>query len=87
MQHLLTELLWNNPEISANAIHIRRNMPGFTAAKRSYDEACNKLRTAVGYDLYDQFMCQLGRYLEYEDLSYYALGLGLREAFIRELGV
>ena len=85
MKDLLAELFWNNPELSARSINIRRNMPGFTAAKRSYDEARSKLRAVVGYELYDQFMCQLGRYLEYEDLSYYALGLGLREAFIREL--
>ena len=87
MDDLLAELLWNNCEISHRAVMIRRSLPGFADAKRGYDAASARLRAAAGYELFDQFVCQLGRYMEYETLSYYALGLGLREAFVRELCV
>ena len=85
MQDLLSKLLWYNSEISAQAVQLRRSLPGYDAAKRSYDEASEQLRAVVGYKLYDQYITRLGALLEYENLSYYALGLGLREAFVREL--
>lgn len=85
MQDLLSELLWHNSSISSQAVRLRRSLPGYEAAKRSYDEASEQLRAVVGYELYDQYTTRLGALLEYEYLSYYALGLGLREAFVREL--
>ena len=85
MQDLLSELLWHNSEISSQAVRLRRSLPGYDAARHSYNEASEKLRAVVRYELYDQYTTRLGALLEYENLSYYALGLGLQEAFVREL--
>lgn len=80
-----SELLWHNSEVSSQAVQLCRSLPGYDAAKRNCHAASEQLRAVAGYELYDQYITQLGALLEYENLSYYALGLGLREAFVREL--
>ena len=44
-------------------------------------------KAAADFDLYDRYFSQLIRYTGYEVQAYYALGLGLRGALARELGL
>lgn len=87
MQDMLTEMLWTNTEIPDQAARLCETLPGFGAAQQEYDEALQKIQDLVGYQLCDQFCQRLFRYTSYEVRAYYALGLGLREALLRELGM
>lgn len=85
MQDLLTKILWPSEEIHQAADQLRKAMPGFQEAKRTYDELAQQNCTAAGYDLYDRYFTQLMRYSSYEICAYYSLGLGLRGELFRSL--
>lgn len=87
MQELFAQLLWENEEIPEKAAQLCERLPGFDAAQQEYDEALQKIQDLVGYQLCDQFCQRLYRYTSYEVRAYYALGLGLQEALLRELGM
>ena len=87
MQDLFAELMWHNTEVDEAADRLRRTLPGFEEVQRDYDALAEQVRSAVGFELYDRYFTQLSRYTSYEALSYYSLGLGLREEMVRAMGL
>ncbi|MCI9557174.1 MAG: hypothetical protein HFF53_09590 [Lawsonibacter sp.] len=87
MQDLFAELMWRNTEVDEAADRLRRTLPGFEDARRDYNTLAEQIRSAVGYELYERFSAQLSRYTSYDALSYYSLGLGLREEVVRAMGL
>ncbi len=83
MQELFSKLLWDNPDLCQTAERLRETLPGFQEAQREYEQ----VQAAADYDLYDRYFTQLMRYSDFEVRAYYALGLGLRGALARELGL
>lgn len=86
MQDLLAHLLWANEEIPEAADRLCRTLPGFQAAWREYQRTAQQIENLVGFSLFDRLQQQFIRCTDYEVRAYYALGLGLREALLRELG-
>ena len=86
MQDLLAELLWDNEEIHHAATELCCSFPGYLEAKREYDEAAKKIRSLVGFELYDLFLTRLNNCNSYEVRAYYSLGLGLRGEILQALG-
>ena len=89
MQDLFAELMWRNTEVDEAADRLRRTLPGFEDAREYvlYNTLAEQIRSAVGYELYERFSAQLSRYTSYDALSYYSLGLGLREEVVRAMGL
>ena len=87
MQELFSKLLWDNPDLCQKAERLRETLPGFQEAQREYNALAEQVQAAAGYDLYDRYFTQLMRYSDFEVRAYYALGLGLRGALARELGL
>ena len=87
MQELLAELLWRNFEVDKAADRLRKTLPGFPEAQQDYEDLTEQIRSIAGPDLYDQFYNCFMCYTGYEVQAYYALGLGLRGALARELGL
>ena len=87
MQELLSSLLRNNPEIDEAVARYCRQLPGYAAAKRQYDQAAGRLADAVDFSLYDEFQTCLLRYTDFEVQAYFRFGLELRENLIRELNL
>ena len=86
MQDILSNL-WCSDNIHQAAYQLREALPGFAEAQRDYDALAEQIQAAAGYDLYDRYFTQLMRYSDFEVRAYYALGLGLRGALARELGL
>ena len=87
MQELLAELLWKNEEIDEAAIHLCEALPGYHEAEQQFCETAQRLREAVGSELYNQFYNCFMRYTGYEVQAYYSLGLGLRKELAQALGL
>ena len=87
MQDMIIEMLWKNEDIPEQAARLCQTLPGFFEVRQGYDDLSKQLREVAGRDLYDKYFTQLLRYTDYEVRAYYALGLGLREAITKALGV
>ena len=87
MQNLITELLWRNTEVDEAADRLRKTLPGYEQVQGEYEALAEQIRAAVGYELYDRYFTHLSRYVNYDVLSYYALGLGLREELVQAMGL
>ena len=61
MQKLLTELFWGNEELHHAAAERCKALPGYWDAQLEYDKVAEEVQALIGFELYDQFLMQIGR--------------------------
>ena len=82
MKDAILDLLWKSPDVMES---ISKFLPAYQQAQRDFYAAVDQMREQVSPELFDRLQDRFFTFTNYEVCAYYAFGLGLREALIREL--
>lgn len=85
MQDLLKNILRQETETAQAAWELLKTLPDYNAARQELEKATEAIRAQVGFPAYDAWESAWLACCSYELRIYFALGLGLRREFIREL--
>lgn len=85
MKDAILDLLWKSPDVMESISKFLLTLPAYQQAQRDFYAAADQMREQVSPELFDRLQDRFFTFTNYEVCAYYAFGLGLREALIREL--
>ena len=85
MEDLLKNILRQETETAQAAWDLLRTLPDYNKARQELEKAAETIRTQVDFPSYEAWESAWLACCSYELRTYFALGLGLRREFIREL--
>lgn len=85
MQDLLKSILRQETETAQAAWALLKTLPDYNEARQELEKATEAIRARVDFSVYDAWESAWLACCSYELQTYFALGLGLRREFIREL--
>lgn len=85
MQDLLKNILRQETETAQAAWELLKTLPNYRQAQQELEKATEAIRAQVDFPSYEAWENAWLACCSYELRTYFALGLGLRREFIREL--
>ena len=85
MQDLLKNILRKETETAQAAWELLKTLPDYRQAQQELEKATETIRAQVDFPTYNAWESAWLACCSYELRTYFALGLGLRREFIREL--
>lgn len=85
MQDLLKNILRQETETAQAAWELLKTLPNYRQAQQELEKATEAIRAQVDFPSYEAWESAWLACCSYELRTYFALGLGLRREFIREL--
>ena len=85
MKDAILDLLWKSPDVMESISKFLLTLPAYQQAQRDFYAVVDQMREQVSPELFRCLEDRFFTFTNYEVCAYYAFGLGLREALIREL--
>ena len=85
MEDLLKTILRQETETARAVWDLLRTLPGYNEVRQDLEKAAETIRAQVDFPSYEAWESAWLACCSYELRTYFALGLGLRREFIREL--
>ena len=85
MEDLLKNILRQETETARAAWDLLRTLPDYNEVRQNLEKAAETIRAQVDFPSYEAWESAWLACCSYELRTYFALGLGLRREFIREL--
>ena len=85
MQDIVSDLLWNVPEVQEEIARFLVTVPEYRRAEQEFYAALEPLEPLLGRARYGVLMDRLCGYLRQVQCVHYGFGLGLRRELIRSL--